>query len=282
MATSKQPQQLWVRIGSAFLGIALVFALRSYAGTFGLQLLCFVAVVLGTRELIPILFHEEDSLLLKTLFYVLNVLIFAISTKNIQFSGFIFASASILFFCLSLLRRKRFENLNGLSEFQSKSILGFLYVGLLPSFAAQIANLRDGDIWFIGFLAIILAGDTAAFFVGRTFGKTKLMPDISPKKTRAGLWGGLAGSLVMSGFVATQLSSVIPMSWILALGTVCGLIGQMGDLFESTLKRVAQVKDSGTVMPGHGGVLDRIDGILFAAPFFFAGAFFIENLARGS
>jgi phosphatidate cytidylyltransferase len=94
------------------------------------------------------------------------------------------------------------------------------------------------------------------------------MPTVSPKKTREGALGGLVGSLITAlsiGLVLDQTSLI----WWSVIGLCVGIVGQMGDLFESLLKRVAHVKDSGSIMPGHGGVLDRIDGVLFASPFLF-------------
>lgn len=110
----------------------------------------------------------------------------------------------------------------------------------------------------------IWAGDTAAIFVGRAFGKTPLAAKISPKKTVEGAVGNLVACIA----VAIGWSLAIGYSWGvgLAVGLSAGTLGQCGDLFESALKRKSGVKDSGTILPGHGGILDRLDSMLFHAP----------------
>jgi phosphatidate cytidylyltransferase len=116
-------------------------------------------------------------------------------------------------------------------------------------------------------LAVVWAGDTGAYFGGRKFGKTKLAPSISPKKTREGSALGIAASVVggLSAY-AVYGESLGSLGQILACSVLGGAAGQVGDLFESTVKRFGGVKDSGRLFPGHGGILDRVDALLFAAP----------------
>jgi phosphatidate cytidylyltransferase len=111
----------------------------------------------------------------------------------------------------------------------------------------------------------IWAGDTAAIFAGKAFGKHKLAPSISPNKT----WEGSIANLLAAVGAAPALGYFLkyPMDKMLLLGVSCGVIGQLGDLFESYLKRQAGVKDSGNLLPGHGGVFDRLDSLLMTAPF---------------
>lgn len=111
----------------------------------------------------------------------------------------------------------------------------------------------------------IWAGDTAAIFAGKAFGKHKLAPSISPNKT----WEGSIANLLAAVGAAATLGYFLkyPMDKMLLLGVSCGVIGQLGDLFESYLKRQAGVKDSGNLLPGHGGVFDRLDSLLMTAPF---------------
>lgn len=111
----------------------------------------------------------------------------------------------------------------------------------------------------------IWAGDTAAIFAGKAFGKHKLAPSISPNKT----WEGSVANLLAAVGAAAALGYFLkyPMDKMLLLGVSCGVIGQLGDLFESYLKRQAGVKDSGNLLPGHGGVFDRLDSLLMTAPF---------------
>jgi phosphatidate cytidylyltransferase len=145
-------------------------------------------------------------------------------------------------------------------------VLGVAYVGGLLSFASLLRALPDGRqlVYFLAFTT--WAGDTGAFYVGRRLGRRALAPRISPKKTVEGALGGIAATVICaaagSGWIWPRLS------WSTAAGVGCllSLAGVAGDLCESAVKRSAGTKDSGSVIPGHGGVLDRTDSLMFAAP----------------
>ena len=118
----------------------------------------------------------------------------------------------------------------------------------------------------LAIMVSVWAADIFAYFIGKNFGKTQLIPRISPKKTVEGLVGGIVGSIIV---MVLSAMTVLPfLGWIHAvtLGLIAGLIGPLGDLIESLFKRSANVKDSGSLLPGHGGVLDRIDALLFVGP----------------
>jgi phosphatidate cytidylyltransferase len=149
-------------------------------------------------------------------------------------------------------------------------VVSIVYAGL-PWIAIWDLNLMgDGARYVFLLLAIVWAGDTGGYFGGRFFGKHKLAPHKSPKKTWEGAFAGLlasiAGAHLLSLFYA-NLSAPLASSVTLTLaGLFGGMAGQLGDLVESVFKRFAKVKDSGAIFPGHGGFLDRTDGLLFAAP----------------
>lgn len=115
---------------------------------------------------------------------------------------------------------------------------------------------------------VVFAGDTGAYFTGKAFGKTKLYEKISPKKTREGSLGGLVASIALASVVKVLWIPELAWSTTVLLGLVGGIVGQLGDLVESMLKRSCGVKDSGNLLPGHGGMLDRVDGLMFALPVF--------------
>lgn len=260
---------------SAVAAVAAVIALLYFAEKRGMQILICFGVVVGTRELISMLFKDVRSRSSRVIFYILSVLIFALSSLNLAMSGAIFACVAVVFSLLTLLIQNKFENLQELADFQAKSLLGFFYVGLLPSFAMQILELPQGIGWFLTLMAVVLCGDTGAYLSGWAFGKHKLMPMVSPKKTIEGAIGGLFSSMIAGAVAAHYLGQpTLPMA-LLALAA--GIVGQFGDLFESLLKRVADVKDSGQFMPGHGGILDRIDGVLFASPVMLIGGYFLSR-----
>jgi CDP-diglyceride synthetase len=125
-------------------------------------------------------------------------------------------------------------------------------------------------------LAVVLMGDTGGYFAGRLFGRTPLIPKVSPKKTVEGALGGLLFSCLTG--VAVCLFFNLPFHWSAAavFATLAGMAGQIGDLAESALKRAANCKDSGNLLPGHGGMLDRIDALLFGVPFSYLVFLFIS------
>jgi phosphatidate cytidylyltransferase len=147
-----------------------------------------------------------------------------------------------------------------------KQVQGIVYIPLLLSFLVSIRRDPDGMTWVFLLLAIIFAGDISAYYVGSNLGRHKLNPAISPGKTVEGAVGGLAGNLLVGSigkfFFLPALSWGPAVLFFLAVG----LAGQVGDLFESEFKRSSKIKDSGGILPGHGGFLDRIDALLFASP----------------
>jgi len=148
-----------------------------------------------------------------------------------------------------------------------KQLLGFLYIAVLLAHFILLRQFPSGQLWILFTLVAVFFGDTAAFYIGRAYGRKKLAPAISPGKTVEGGYGAVAGSAVGALLFKGIFFSHIPFLHALMLGLGVGIIGQLGDLWESVLKRSAQVKDSGTLIPGHGGLLDRIDSVLFAGPF---------------
>lgn len=133
-------------------------------------------------------------------------------------------------------------------------------------------------------ISLIWIADIGAYFVGRKWGKRKLAPTISPGKTVEGLLGGLTGVIVYASMIGHWVLGYSGWTWLLwvVLVLMTALFSVSGDLFESRLKRRVNVKDSGTILPGHGGVLDRIDSISAAAPVFFVGLHAIPVLTAQS
>jgi phosphatidate cytidylyltransferase len=149
------------------------------------------------------------------------------------------------------------------------TLLGAVYLGAL---GGTIAGLRllppdaDGAWRVCLLLAIVMGSDTLAFFVGHALGRRKLAPQVSPGKTVEGALGGLLGGVLGALLIRTLGLPALPLPHALALGALAAAFGICGDLVESLLKRWAGVKDSGALLPGHGGMLDRLDSLLFGAP----------------
>jgi phosphatidate cytidylyltransferase len=147
-----------------------------------------------------------------------------------------------------------------------KQVLGIIYIPLSLSLLAAIRSQPDGMGFIFLLLAVIFAGDTSAFYVGSYLGRHKLSPAISPGKTVEGALGGLSGNLLAGSIGIAFFMPSIPWAGGILFFLAAGVAGQVGDLFESEMKRSSDIKDSGGLLPGHGGFLDRIDALLFASP----------------
>ncbi len=148
-----------------------------------------------------------------------------------------------------------------------KSVFSIFYCGYLFAALPMISTfLPDGGKWVVSMFIIIWSSDTAAYFGGVLTGKKKLALNISPGKTVAGLYWGFFGAALAGVVLALTLMNGNGPLFIFLVSIILSGIGTVGDLFESSLKRIANIKDSSSLIPGHGGVLDRFDSVLFAAP----------------
>ncbi|WP_298489064.1 phosphatidate cytidylyltransferase [uncultured Maribacter sp.] len=149
-----------------------------------------------------------------------------------------------------------------------KFVIGLFYVGGGCIFLTMIPYQENefAKILIMGIFILIWVNDTFAYLVGRSLGRTKLYSAVSPKKTIEGSIGGFIFALIAAYIISEFETLISPMQWII-LSTIIVITGSLGDLIESKLKRVAGVKDSGAILPGHGGMLDRLDSLIFAAPF---------------
>jgi phosphatidate cytidylyltransferase len=172
-----------------------------------------------------------------------------------------------------LLARPDFEA--GLLDL-GRALVGVLFAGFLLVHFVWLELLPDGPYWVIFVIMTAMAGDSAGYFVGHAVGRHKLMPRVSPGKTVEGSLGIVAGNL-LSGVLA-HVFLLPQLSWaeVLALAVGQGLLGQIGDLCESVIKRTYGAKDSGRLFPGHGGILDRIDSLVFPV----AGVYYYVAFCR--
>ena len=166
----------------------------------------------------------------------------------------------------ALISMFHFESDPAVLRVVARQVQGVIYIPVLLSFLILIRAGESGMTWIFILLAIVFAGDTSAYYVGSYWGKHKLSPAISPGKTIEGSIGGLAANLVVGAIGKALFLPGLPWATSILFFLTVGAAGQMGDLFESEMKRFSGIKDSSGLLPGHGGILDRIDALLFASP----------------
>ena len=256
---------LWKRIATAAVLIPLLVAsILLSVGTYGVWpflLLCAVAAALCADEGFRMFLHgardRAGGIALAVLAYLSTALL----------PGRFGVPAILVCVLLSVL-----HVLPGAADPAEKTrraatlSFGAIYIGGLLSMYPRTLLLPRGEHWVLLGILAVAAGDTMAYFTGRAIGRRKLAPAISPNKTVEGAVGGLLGSVVAAVLYAHGFLPGVTAGYAAAAGAAVGIFGQAGDLFESLVKRAAGVKDSGTILPGHGGILDRADGILAAGP----------------
>jgi phosphatidate cytidylyltransferase len=203
--------------------------------------------------------------------------------KFVLVVAFVAALAPFIFLTIAMRRAQ----MSGAYPAAAASSFAFVYIALPLAMLVQLREQWAGAFWLLYLLLVVWAGDILAYFVGKSLGRHLMAPRISPKKTWEGAAASLAASLIVGSLLFTyalQISSFLlrlgliqrrdglfglekPELWPIILLTIAlNVAAQLGDLVESLIKRGAGVKDSGTILPGHGGMLDRIDALLFAAP----------------
>lgn len=154
------------------------------------------------------------------------------------------------------------------------TVFGIIYIPFMFSFMQMILLMETGRVLIFYVFAAAFASDTCAFLVGTKFGKNKLCPEISPKKTIEGSIGGVVGVIICFLIITIIGNSFFEMSYnilyMIIAGVVAGIAGQLGDLSASAIKRFCGIKDFGNLIPGHGGILDRLDSLLFVSPIMYA------------
>ena len=255
---------------------ALVLAPLALFGVFGLPLHSFLylmdfVVLVAAWEWANLAGYQSNK---ARALYVLSVAVIValMHTMYSSLSVGIVLPLAVLAWLVALYWVVRFPQV---SMWNSRSVRGVIgFVVILPCWIAFVTlkALPSGELLILLLFLLVWGADVGAYFSGKRFGRTKLAPSVSPGKTREGLYGGLLACLVVS-IVFAFLNGLTPYQSVMlvVLSLVTGLISVLGDLFESMLKRHRGIKDSSQLLPGHGGVLDRIDSLTAASPLFVLG-----------
>jgi phosphatidate cytidylyltransferase len=252
------------RWATGVIAVPILFLTIAYGAETLFALLIIIAALVGVTEYNRMVFgtglwREK----VETLAVALLILI-AAAVRDRALLVAVLAFAVMVILMLNLLRIRQ----EGLDMSRvGKVILGVMYVPLLMSHFILIRQEPEGIRWIFFILVLAFSGDIAAYYVGRGIGRRKLLPEVSPGKTVEGTIGLFAGSIIGCILFRQLFFPILPVLHTVILGLVGSVAGQLGDLCESALKRTAGVKDSGTLLPGHGGILDRLDCLMFITPF---------------
>jgi len=235
-----------------------------YSRSFPLFWLTIILVsLIAAFEFFTICLRKEESFLRPVLLFLVLPPVMAAWFQNAQLVFAVYTASLILLSCLAVLQASRMQ---APFDFLLKSVFGTTYVGLFPALILLLMADPDGAKWLLFLTTITAASDTGAYFTGKSLGKHKLCPSISPGKTVEGFIGGMLCGTLFSVLVALALFDQVNIFRFIAAAMALTVIGVVGDLIESLLKRSMGVKDSGSILPGHGGILDRADSLLLTAP----------------
>lgn len=258
-----------------YLGALMIapFIAFIFLGGLPLEIFTFVLSTLGLYEFYKAL-REKEFKPINLIGYIL-LFFYYIMGHNFEALMYMLILATFILLMIPVI------NLKYTFIDVALTLFGFIYVGIFFSFIYLVNNKTGGNfyVWLI-FIGSWMT-DTTAYYAGRMFGKTKLCPEVSPKKTIEGSLGGLLGATLFCGlygiFVKCYISDVALYHFFI-IGAICGVFSQFGDLVASSVKRYVGIKDYSKLIPGHGGILDRFDSILFSGVVVFYYLTFILNI----
>lgn len=259
------PILLWVLVKGSTLLLAAVVS---------------IVAIFAMGEYLKIIYQNDDNLVsntIKIISYAASITLIVSTCLGSWEIEFLILSLNLM--ALSIFVLFKFADNQEVFLIIAKQVLGIVYIPVSLSLLIFMKEFDQGTFWIIWLLIVVFSNDTGAFYGGKFFGKNALSPNISPNKTIEGSIGGIIASLIV-GFIFSVLFFkdfslsflLIPASLMLAIA------GQIGDLFESAMKRASNIKDSGSILPGHGGMLDRIDGLLLAIPVLYFYLVFIVRV----
>lgn len=262
------------RLYTAAVLIPLVYAIVVLLPGWALTMLLIGVGSIALQELYRMSFQSRTNRPLLAVGLVAFALILAHTHVGLSLTAVLMTSALGLVIAMCFLQGTREQRwTDTLTTF-----LGLLYVGVTLSTVVSVRALPSGE-WLALFLAVVTwASDSGAYYAGTLWGKHLLIPSISPKKTVEGVFGGLLLATAAALLAQVWFASILSLMDALCLGVLITVSGLFGDLFESVIKRRQGVKDSGGILPGHGGMLDRLDSLLFTAPTFYYYVIWVRGL----
>jgi phosphatidate cytidylyltransferase len=262
---SRRPMHLkrWI---TGIVAVPIIYLLVAAGGTIFFLLIAAVSVV-TLAEYYRAVFNSLDAMPARLIPWLglgcAPLIVWVVNRTGMAHAPLVVAVDLILVAGLTL---PLFKNDSQAPHLVARQVLGLIYIPLSLSFLILLRFDEQGAQWIFWLLCIVAAGDTGAFYAGSYLGRHKLCPWVSPKKTIEGSVGGLVANVAMAlVFKAILLPSLAILPSV-GFALVIGIAGQVGDLFASEFKRAAGIKDSGRLLPGHGGFLDRLDALLFASP----------------
>ncbi len=250
------------RIITALVALPLVLLLTLYAGTGVFFAVAVGVVILAVLECLH-LFRPQADTELKLLVVFGGIGLFSVACWSPDQMGI---ACSVIFLLLAMFYLFRFKDIISVINNCAVVLLIWIYIPLLLSYMVLLHALPDGNKLVVLVLFMTMLCDSSAYFVGTRWGRHRLYPAVSPKKSVEGALGGVCGAILAVLGARWLFMPELSLAAGLGLGILVGIFAQLGDLFESLLKRSAQIKDSGQLFPGHGGMLDRLDSLLFSFP----------------
>jgi len=281
------------RILTSIIGIPILY-LIFYLGGVWFLLLFLIVILMAESELI-VLLNKKGFSVQKGLIFLSGVILPVAAYFGFVYFSIVSAAVIIITLLLMLMQEQQGE---ALAE-TALNLLAIIYLGWFLSYAILLRNIGDreymrvlgesnqglGDLGFFYIIFVVTCSflnDTGAYYIGKWKGKKKLSPSISPGKTVVGTIAGLISSIITGAVVNLIFGSPLSYSWVFFLGLIVAISAIFGDLFESKIKRIVGVKDSGAIFPGHGGVLDRFDSLILVFPVSYYFILFYYSLKGAS
>jgi phosphatidate cytidylyltransferase len=276
-------QNLKLRILTALIGVPIILSLLLWMGVEGVAIFAIVISTGMLFEFSNMFFKLADAKAKTALLLISNLAVHGLSywsSVGLPY-GFLGLLPTFLFFVCFLFMVPKLLNYGGAAALNTEAgiktlgqhmnelmamVFGFVYCGWFSLLMVKIRQSENGKHWLILTLLIVWSSDTFAYFAGKFFGKHLLSQTVSPKKTWEGAIGGTLGAMSVAMIYAHFFITDTGIASIAVIALTVSVAAAIGDLCESMIKRAANVKDSGTILPGHGGFLDRFDGVVFALP----------------